>query len=116
MNDDDINKRSEPRLTDEVAVFIEMQSSPEANPLDNLYLTKTLDISANGLKVLSDLPLPQKSIHQLCVEVAEARYYLVGQVAWQSKSEEGYALGFLLIESNQTQYSEWQEYVHKRTR
>ncbi len=108
------NKRREPRLSDEIAVFIEMQTTPSADSKPEFCITKTLDISAHGVKVLLDAELPLNSFHQLCFEISPKRFLLVGQVAWVAQCPEGVAIGFALMDSAQTQFTAWQHYMAER--
>jgi len=109
---DDEDKRKEQRILDEIAVFLERESSPDKpDDISALSLTKTLDVSASGLKVACDYSLPLNSVHQLCVEVLGQRFKLVAEVVWFSETPEEYLLGFQLIESKDTQIESWRNYI-----
>lgn len=104
-------KRSEFRLTSQVAVFIELESTPLQDQRGKLCITNTIDVSANGIQLVSDFELPLQSIHSLYIEIADSKFNLVGEVMWVSPEEENYLIGFQLIESHQTDIELWKTYI-----
>ena len=54
------DKRSELRLQEEIAVFLEYESSPNSMREGKILFNQTQDISANGLQVISESSLPAK--------------------------------------------------------
>ena len=107
-------QRSEIRLRDEVAVFVDVDQSPEDENTEKVFVTQTLDISANGLQIASDKTLPLNSLHQLCIEVELRRFYLVGEVAWVGERDGEYTIGFRILESEYTQVDLWKAYICER--
>ncbi len=106
------DKRGEPRIHSEVAVFVETFSAPSGESRHhNIVISKTLDMSANGLQVVMDCPINLGSILQLCVEFTEEheRYNLVGEVRWVSKTrfEKHFLVGFMLLDSDHCHIEKW---------
>ncbi len=120
MAEENNEQRSEFRLTDEAMVFIETYASPagEDLPCNNIVISKTVDLSANGLQVIMDKPLPLHSLLQLCVEISglDRRFHLAGEVVWLAETSEPrrYLIGFKLLESEQTNIADWKAYICDR--
>ena len=76
------DKRSEFRINDEIAVFIETESSPHHTEKERICISKTIDVSANGIQILNDYELPLHSLLQLCIQIADRRFYLTTEVKW----------------------------------
>jgi hypothetical protein len=111
-------KRSELRLEDEVAVMVETCSSPDGKEQPTkIVISRTVDVSANGIQVVMDRPLSLKSMLQLCVEVGhDRRFFLTGEVMWVMETEESkrYLTGFQLLVSEQTDILGWKTYIYER--
>ncbi|HSC75712.1 MAG TPA: PilZ domain-containing protein [Pseudomonadales bacterium] len=108
--------RSELRICKEVAVFVETHSSPAGDARSpNIIVSKTVDISANGLQIVMDKPAAPGSILQVCVEFTghPTHYHLTGEVKWVAKigRENDFLVGFLLLESDQTDIEIWKHRV-----
>ena len=122
MNNTDNNKtrdkRSEFRLNDEITVFIETVSAPGENESTNMVISKTIDLSANGIQVIMDDPLPINCILRLCLETIDHQqhFILAGEVIRLSEIPviKQYAVGFQLIESDHTDIAAWKKYIAKR--
>jgi len=114
------DQRSEYRLQEAVTVFVETFSSPagEDRPVNNIVVSKTIDLSANGVQVVMDKPVPIGSLLQLCVEISDSdeRFHLAGEVMWLTETDEStsYLVGFKVLESDQTHVREWKEYICQR--
>lgn len=109
-------KRSEPRIASQVAVFVETYSAPSSEAVStNIVISKTLDVSANGLQVVMDSPLHIGSILQLCIEFTQdhQRYHLVGEVRWVSRTrfEKHFLVGFMLLDAGQSHIEDWKQKV-----
>lgn len=105
-------QRSELRVGQELLVFVETYSSPSGEARKpNVVVSKTVDLSANGLQIIMDKPTPPGSILQLCVEfIGEPRHYhLTGEVKWVATvgRDKDYLVGFLLMESDGTDIEPW---------
>jgi hypothetical protein len=106
------DKRGEPRIHSEVAVFVETFCAPSGEARSpSIVISKTLDFSANGLQVIMDRPINLGSILQLCVEFTEEheRYNLVGEVRWVSRTrfEEHFLVGFMLLDAGHSRIEDW---------
>ena len=109
-------KRGEARIYSEVTVFVETFSAPSGEALNNnIVISKTLDMSANGIQVVMDRPIHLGSVLQMCVSFGgdEERFYLVGEVRWVAKSEdnEHFLVGFMLLESDKSHIENWKHKV-----
>jgi hypothetical protein len=109
-------KRAEYRIRDSISIIIETISSPDGKQSPaNVVVSKTIDMSANGVQVVLDHPLPLHSILSICIDDAEKdqRFRLQGEVMWESETAEQkrYLVGFKLIESRGTDIREWKEYI-----
>ncbi len=104
-------KRSELRLSSEVAVFIELETTPILDQHGKLCITNTIDVSANGIQLISDFKLPKHSIHSLYIEISGLKFNLVGEVMWISPVEDNHLIGFRLVESHQTDIELWKKYI-----
>jgi hypothetical protein len=108
--------RAELRLCKELAVFVETYSSPSGEARSpNIVISKTVDMSANGLQIVMDKPVTPGSILQVCVEfMGEPTHYrLTGEVKWVAKigRERDFLVGFLLLESDQTDIVGWKNRI-----
>ncbi|HUH38589.1 MAG TPA: PilZ domain-containing protein [Spongiibacteraceae bacterium] len=110
-------RRTETRLHQQATVYVEVQASDygDATP-PRVVVCNSVDISANGLQVRMDDPLPVGTILRLCAEFHDARepLYLVGEVRWLRQETEGYAIGFSLFEADQSDISGWKSLVASR--
>lgn len=116
---DNLEKRQEYRLQDQEIVFLEVVSADlHGKAASNILISKSVDISANGLQLTIDRDLPLNSIHNICVQLdnPDITARLIGEVKWSKKMEPGneYRIGFSLFESDQTDMQEWKELVAKR--
>ena len=112
-------KRSEFRLNDEITVFIETFAAPQSERQSaNMVISKTIDLSANGIQVIMDNPLPLNCILRLCLETITdpQQFILTGEVVRQFETSmpKQYSIGFQLLESEQTDIAQWKKYIAKR--
>jgi hypothetical protein len=118
MNDDHGDgageRRSEARLGEQVTIFVERVAAEYDNsrPAD-IVICSSLDISANGLQVRMDQPIPVGTILRLCAQFSRGResLYLVGEVKWLREEYGLYCIGFALFESAHTDIVAWKELV-----
>ena len=124
MNDDSLHaaasaaeRRSETRLNESVTIFVERYAADfdNTNPA-SIIICKSVDISANGLQVRMDQPIPLGTILRLCAQFSSGReaLYVVGEVRWQREEDSGYCIGFGLFESEQTDIIAWKELIAGR--
>lgn len=113
-------QRSEYRLADTITIFIETFSAPagESRLANSIVISKTIDVSANGIQVVMDKPLPLGSILQFCLETkgGDERFHLAGEVMWLSETaqQKQYLVGFKILDAEQTHISEWKQYICQR--
>jgi hypothetical protein len=112
----DPEKRSEYRLEDEFTVYIEIAAAPQNEQEESrLVISKTADISANGIQVIFDYPLHQNSILMLCIETHQGSLFkLAGEVIRQEAAAGKTMIGFRLLDSDQTDIALWKNYIGTR--
>lgn len=112
MNDNP-EQRQEYRLDNQLTVIIELDSSAQGDP--TLVITKSLDISANGLRVIATRAVATDIILRCCIRDAESnrQFLLVTEVKWcQAQAATGdYLLGLSLFDSEGTDIVAWKEYI-----
>lgn len=110
----DAEQRQEFRLENELTVFIELISGDE-HTHSTIVVSKSLDISANGLRVIADRKLAAGSILRTCVQLHNfaSKFMLISEVKWarphNNKGE--YLLGLSLFESEGTDIQQWKEFI-----
>lgn len=107
------SKRSESRLTHDFTVFVESHFAPGENSTSGIVVTKSVDVSANGVQIALDYPLPLQSFLRLCLESSdgEAPFMLTGEVIWLRPAGQQTLVGFQLAESSDTDIIRWKEYI-----
>lgn len=109
----DTDKRQEFRIENELTVFIELMSGDEHNN-STIVVSKSLDISANGLRVIADRKLASGSILRTCVQLHDfaSKFMLISEVKWARPYNKGeFLLGLSLFESDDTDIQEWKEFI-----
>ena len=107
-------RRSEYRLGEQVTIFVERYAAEFDNSrAASIMICDSVDISANGVQVRMDQPLPLGTILRLCAQFSGGResLYLVGEVKWLREEEGRYCIGFALFESEQTDIVAWKELI-----
>lgn len=107
-------RRSEHRLDEHVTIFVERYAAEVDNSRSaSIMICDSVDISANGVQVRMDQPLPVGTILRLCAQFSGGRasLYLVGEVKWQREEDGQYCIGFALFESEQTDIIAWKELI-----
>ncbi|MFT6117612.1 MAG: hypothetical protein ACI8PP_003353 [Candidatus Pseudothioglobus sp.] len=105
--------RGETRIELEETVFIEVIASTHGAP-GNVVICNSLDFSANGLQVVVDDDIAAGSIFRLCIDLQDQDpIFLVAEVKWKrpDTSTDGFRLGFLLFESDDTDIDRWHALV-----
>jgi hypothetical protein len=108
------NRRSEHRLDEHVTIFVERYAAEFDNSRSaSIMICDSVDISANGVQVRMDQPLPVGTILRLCAQFSGGResLYLVGEVKWLREEGGQYCIGFALFESEQTDIVAWKELI-----
>lgn len=102
--------RQEYRLDARETVYLEQAGS-------ELLISTSLDISANGLRVITDIPLPEGSIVHSGVQLKSGEHFvLVCEVKWaQPYGDQGeFLVGLSLFESEGTDIQRWKEMIAAR--
>jgi hypothetical protein len=105
-----IDDRVAPRLNIDLTFFIE--AGVRANPMDtgDIVICKSQDLSNSGMQVILDQPLRKGRIVRTCLDIKQLDpIYVIAKVVWQSKSEEAYHHGLLLLESPDTDVQMWHD-------
>lgn len=108
-------QRQEYRLNASEAVYIELESD-QSDGAGKIVLSRSTDLSANGLQVELDRPLPVGHIYALCVQLLspEVRFVLSGEVKWCRPAMGLYQIGIALFESDDTAIGQWKEEIARR--
>ena len=112
MNNNNDERRNEPRSDVHAAVFLEVDSpEPESGERPTVILCRILDVSANGMKIRVDRELPETAILRLCADFGRDRSPLevVGEVRWCREEGEYFEAGFVLYESAYTDIDAWKK-------
>lgn len=113
MNND---QRQELRLNNQLTVIVELDSSDSGEP--TLVVTKTLDISANGMRVIAHEPIASDIILRCCIRDTETdqQFLVVTEVKWckPHDTEGDYLIGLSLFDSEGTDIVEWKEFIAQR--
>ena len=111
MNDND--KRQEYRLDNQLTVIIELGSSANGEPI--LVVSKSLNISANGLRVIANEAIATDIILRCCIrdETSDHQFLLVTEVKWcrPHENEGDYLIGLSLFDSDGTDIVSWKEFI-----
>ena len=106
--------RQEYRFIIQLPIFLELNGS-DPHSLPSIVVSNSLDISANGLRVITDHILPIGSILRTCVQTSTTSegFTLITEVKWQSKwkTEGEYLVGLALFESEDSHIQEWKEFI-----
>lgn len=112
MNNDEL--RQEYRFNTPLTVFIELIAADNFQPA-TIVISHSLDISANGLRVIADRALPQGSILQSCIQCNQSgqRFMLSTEVKWsRAHQQQGeYLIGLSLFDSDNTDIQAWKEFI-----
>lgn len=114
MNNDEL--RQEDRLDTPLTVFIELIAADGDVP-STIVISHSLDISANGLRVITDRELPLGSIFHSCIQCNSSmqRFVLSTEVKWCRRYLQlgEYLIGLALFESEDTDIQAWKEFISK---
>ncbi|UTF61835.1 PilZ domain-containing protein [Gilvimarinus sp. DA14] len=108
-------QRQEYRLDAREAVYIELESE-QAEGAGTIVLSRSTDLSANGLQVELDRALPVGHIYTLCVQLRrpDQRFVLSGEVKWCRAEGARYHTGIALYESDLTAIADWKAVIAHR--
>lgn len=110
-------RRFELRLTEHATVFVERMAAAYDNsqPAD-IVICNSIDVSASGMRVRMDNPIPAGTILRMCAQFEDDRQplYVVGEVKWQRREAAQYCIGFELFDSEQTDITTWKESIGRQ--
>jgi hypothetical protein len=109
-------KRQELRLCAQEALFIELGSPDGAQPTQ-IVIGSSVDVSANGVKLVIDRSLQPGNIHRVCLQMEDdERLYLSATVIWSRAlpDDDGWAIGLQVLESEGTDIQGWKQWVAQR--
>lgn len=113
MNDS-AERRTETRLYQQTTIFIEVCSAnfDDKKPAQ-VIICNSVDISANGIQVQMDEHVAMGTILRLCAEFTSGKepMYLVGEVKWVGEQDEGFNIGFELLDAEGTDIIEWKNII-----
>ncbi len=107
------DQRQEYRLETQLIVFLEVGDENTSEPV--IVISRSLDISANGLRIITDRELNPGSILRSCIQNKDAtqQFTLITEVKWlqpwQNPNE--YLVGLALFESEDSNIVEWKEFI-----
>ncbi|MAZ89877.1 MAG: pilus assembly protein PilZ [Cellvibrionaceae bacterium] len=112
-------QRQEYRLNSHETVFIELASaSHDGQQPEEILVSQSVDISANGLQVLVNQPLEMNRILPVAVslEDLETPINLITEVKWiiADETNEQWMVGLALLESDDTRLGEWKHLIAQR--
>jgi hypothetical protein len=106
-------QRQEYRLDNQLTVIIELDSSANGEP--TLVVTKSLDISANGLRVIAHEAVETDIILRCCIRDANnnRQFLVVTEVKWcRPHGQQGdFLIGLSLFDSEGTDIVPWKEFI-----
>lgn len=113
------DQRQEYRLDSQETVFIELTSAePGSDSPAVIVISNSIDISANGLRIITDRDLAIGSILRTCVQFknSEHRLLLVTEVKWSRPHDKAgeFIAGLSLFESEGTDIQKWKEVIAER--
>jgi hypothetical protein len=94
-------------------VFLEVSDEQDHEP--TIVISRSLDISANGLRIITDRELTPGSILRSCIQNQDAtqQFTLITEVKWlqpwQNPNE--FLVGLALFESEDSNIVEWKEFI-----
>ena len=110
------DKRQEYRIGSCEVVYIACEPVGE-NSQDTILISRSIDLSANGLQVSASRQLQAGTIHQCCVQLENPRrqFFLSCEVKWSRLCDDGdYHSGLVVLESAGTDISEWKQSIAER--
>lgn len=106
-------RRHEPRFGQHTRVFVEVcAADPDGLEPANVQTCHSLDLSAGGMRLDMAVSAPEGCLLRLFAEPPndqQTALSLVGEVKWSRPTEQGYRVGFELIDSQQSDIELWRE-------
>ena len=111
-----IDDRVAPRFDIDLTFFVE--AGVRAHPRDtgDIVICKSHDLSETGLQIILDQPLRKGRIVRACMDIKDVEpIYVIAKVVWQSKVEEAFHHGLLLMESPDVDTEAWRKTLKSLT-
>jgi len=106
-------QRQEYRLETQLIVFLELGEENDQQP--TIVISRSLDISANGLRIITDRELTPGSILRSCIQNRDAtqQFTLITEVKWLQPwhNPNEFLVGLALFESEDSNIVEWKEFI-----
>lgn len=107
------DQRQEYRLGTQLTVFLELGDEQGDEPM--IVISRSLDISANGLRIITDRELTSGSILRSCVQTQDLakRFMLITEVKWSQpwQNPGEFLVGLALFESEDSNIVEWKQFI-----
>ena len=107
------DQRQEYRLDTQLTVFLELGEEPNGEPA--IVISQSLDISANGLRIITDRELTAGNILRSCVQTQDIakRFMLITEVKWSQpwQNPGEFLVGLALFESEDSDIQQWKEFI-----
>lgn len=103
-------RRTEERTASSERLFVQVTSSDEKHLVGATFSCYALDVSAGGLRIVSEAPIPEGSKLDIWVDRPRrpGKYFLTSDVRWSEASNEGDCfMGIELQDSPTTDFHLW---------
>jgi len=111
-------QRQEYRLQIQLTVFLEVGN--EQDQESTIVVSHSLDISANGLRIITERELTPGSILRSCIQNRDAtrQFTLITEVKWSQpwQNPGEFLVGLALFESEDSNIVEWKEFIASECR
>ncbi len=103
-------RRIETRMASTERLFVQVTASAEKDLVGATFSCSALDVSAGGLRIVSEAPIPEGSKLDLWVDSTRrpGKYFLTSDVRWSEAVVNGDCfMGIELLESPTTDIDQW---------
>ncbi len=103
--------RREFRLQSNESLFVQVVSCANHELLGTTLSCRALDVSASGLRLVTDTPLPSGCQLDLWIDntTGPGKFFLSSEVRWTKRNGGGYELGVMLNDGSATDIDEWKQ-------
>lgn len=109
------DRRATPRHLRNDAVAIQIQRPDEGEAiLGKVLVTRTRDVSAEGLRIGVEESLEEGNLYDLCVDVQGhlKHFLLTAEVRWcRPDPEGGFEVGLQLLDGDGTDFAQWTAFL-----
>lgn len=114
---DQMGRRAQPRIRIEVDALVIMRFSPEGKvDPDGVAISKTADVSVDGMKINIDAALIEGTVLQVYLfeKDTDKKYMVMGEVVWCRQVDGAYQAGFCLLDADLTDIDGWRSYLSNK--